>query len=142
MATTEWVPVMAPPELAARFLREVADYLASGAGDDQFRLWEDATGTDVRAFLETLTETQYRLFVSLAMAKTPMSAAAHAERLKVSVDAIAGYVGPINKRAKKMAWAAPVRSHGFWNGKRMERVLMLDERLAGWVRDHHEEEGK
>ncbi len=140
MSMTEWVPVMAPPELAPRFLREVAEHIASGASAADARLWDNATGRDVAEFVGLLNTEQHRLLVSLAFSETPASTATHAERIGVTVENIAGYVGPINKRAKKLGWISPIRSHNFWTGKRTEKVLVLDDRLALWVRDHHEED--
>ncbi len=137
---TEWVPVMAPPDLAPRFLREVAEHIASGASAADARLWDNATGRDVAEFVGLLNTEQHRLLVSLAFSETPASTATHAERIGVTVENVAGYVGPINKRAKKLGWISPIRSHNFWTGKRTEKVLVLDDRFALWVRDHHEED--
>lgn len=136
---TDWVPVMAPPELAARMLREVADHIAAGREFAEVRPWEDATGTDVRDFLRLVTADQSKLLVSLAFAEEAVPAAQHAQRLGVSVDDLAGYVGPLNKRAKKSGWMSPIRSERHF-GKGADKVLVLDERVAMWVRNNHEDE--
>lgn len=137
---TDWVPVMVPPELAARFLRDVADHVARANSDNEPRLWGDATDSDIGAFVRELNDNQRRLLVSLASAQRPVPAAQHAERLGMTVDDIAGHVGPINKRAKKAGWISPVRSHRAFNRNTSEKVLFLDERVALWIKDHYEED--
>lgn len=142
MLTTEWVPVLAPPELAVRFLREVAEHVARGANDSaaDARLWADATGSDIASFVKLGNDDQGRLLRSLAFVNRPASTATHAERIGVTVDAIAGYVGPINKRARKLGWTSPITSCNFFTGTKTEKVLVLDDRFALWIRDHHEED--
>ena len=73
MTMTDWVPVMAPPELAARFLREVADHVAHG-GETLTTPMEDATRADIKAFVGGLNDQQRALVVSLAFTERPASA--------------------------------------------------------------------
>jgi hypothetical protein len=140
MKVGEWVPVMAPPDLAARFLREVADFVAETHDNVDPRLWDDATGTDIRGFLRQLNDDQSRFLQSLAFDDPPRSTAAHGEAMGKTVDEIAGYIGPINKKAKSLGWSSPIRSHRWFDGRTTERVLVLDGRMAQWVRDHFEGE--
>ncbi|MBW3613917.1 MAG: hypothetical protein KY439_01220 [Actinobacteria bacterium] len=137
----EWVPVMAPPELAPRFLREVAAYVAAASKEEQGgpRLWEDAAASDIAAFLAELNAAQRELVVELAFSSTPRTAAVLAERVGKTIDDVAGLVGPINKRAKKLGWTSPIRSHRHANGTTKDKVVVLDDHVALWVRNHHEE---
>src|SRR3954451_2156336 len=136
---TDWVPLMAPPELAARFLREVAEFVGRSDAAEA-RLWEDATGADIKTFIAGLNEPQYRFVVDLAFAERPATAAVHAERAGMTIDDVAGVVGPVNKRAKKLGWVSPIRSHRELTGTTMEKVVVLDDHVALWIRDHHEED--
>lgn len=137
MTMTDWVPVMAPPELAERFLRDVADHLAGGRADP--RSWHDATGADVADLVGGLNDDQKNLLVELAFASAPRSAAALGAALGRTVDDIAGIVGPINKRSRKLGWVSPLRSHRHAGTGGVEKVVVLDDRVSLWVRDHHEE---
>ncbi len=134
---TDWVPVMVPPELATRVLRLIADNV-DAAEDAGPRPWEDATAADVAAFVSELNQGQRRLVVALSHTTKPQSTASYADLLGTTIDDIAGYVGPINKRARKRGWMSPLRSERHFRIK--DKVLVLDERIAVWVREHYEEE--
>ena len=133
---TDWVPMMAPPQLAPRFLKEIAEYVGRTDAEADPRLWEDATGNDIGEFLKDMNGDQYKVLRCLAFSSVPRSTSEHAERLHMAVGHVAGCVGPINKRAKKLGWISPVRSNPYWNGRSSSKVLQLDSHVALFIREH------
>src|SRR5206468_2040491 len=104
----DWVPVLAPPALAARFLREVAAHLDLGVGTEGPRDWDHASDAERRAFFRDATAEQWDLVVHLSDSPLPIPTIELARMLGNDVADVAGVVGPLNKRAKREGWVSPV----------------------------------
>jgi hypothetical protein len=129
------VPVFVPAEMAADVMRRVADHLQSGAATTGVSDWADATAQDKEVFFRDLPDIEWQLVQELARYDRPVPVAEVAEALGVEVGDVAGAMGPINKRAKREGWVAPIRPGRFTpEGTRSsKRGLLLHEGLRAWA---------
>lgn len=136
-----WVPVFVPAELAPEVLRMVAATLESGGAEGGPSDWADATSEDMEVFFRDAPSLEWRLVTDLAVRDRPVPVADLARALGVEVGAVAGAIGPINKRAKREGWVAPVRPARFVpeGSTSPKRGLVLAEELRSWVIRHNRE---
>ena len=135
---SDWVPVLAPPSLAARFMREVAAHLELAGGFDGPRDWDAASAAERRLFFRAATARQWTLLARLADSELPVPAAERARSLDTGVPDVAGIVGPLNKRAKQMGWVSPVRPQKFWRGRSAEKGLVVHPALVTWIKSNYD----
>jgi hypothetical protein len=140
-AFSDWVPVLAPPSLAARFLREVATWVELEDGNGGPRDWGDASDSELAAFFGEASVAQWELLKRLSAGASPMPAADLAEALGVAVTAVAGLVGPLNKRARRLDWVPPLTPQSFSRGARADRGLLLHPALRSWVAGQADAQG-
>ena len=138
---TDWVPVMAPPELAARFLREFAHHVARG-GETEPRRWEDATGADIKAFVGGLNDQQRALVVSLAFTESPppRGRPRRASRRLRRRDRRPGRAHQQAGQEARLDLAHPLPPCLY--GRKDRKGGLLDDRVALWVRDHYEKDNR
>jgi hypothetical protein len=130
-----WVPVFVPADMAPDVLRSVAAYLQSGAAPTGPSEWTDATDEDREAFFGDMAGIEWQLVAALAGQERPVPVSDLAAVLGVGVGAVAGAIGPINKRAKRQGWVAPIRPTRFVpeGSRSSKRGLLLDPALRAWV---------
>lgn len=139
-ASRRWVPIYVPAELASDVLRQVATFLEAGevaAGPSQ---WADASADDVAAFFGGVTPLEWRLVVELARRDGPTTVAELADALGVEMGAVAGAMGPVNKRARREGWAPPIEPRRFTPAgeSSSRRGLVLAAGLRAWMRTQPE----
>ena len=98
--------MLVPRALASNVYRQMAEYL-DDLDKPVLRDWATATRQDVWSFRARSPQEQQGVMDMLV--DGPMHLSDMAVALGVTVQALAGYIGPLNKRAKKGGWAPPVR---------------------------------
>ncbi|MGH9245887.1 MAG: hypothetical protein ACRD29_16520 [Acidimicrobiales bacterium] len=131
------MPVFVPAPMAPEILRQVAASLESGGGvaDAGRSDWSDATDQDRAVFFRDVPSVEWRLVAELARHDRPVPVADLADALGAQVGDVAGAIGPINKRAKREGWVAPVQPTRFIpeGSRSSKRGLLLHEDLRSWV---------
>lgn len=130
-----WVPVFVPAELAPDVLRRVATLLQAGGTAVGPSEWSDATADDMAAFFVEVSALEWRLVVELARREVPTTVTELADALGVAMGAVAGAMGPVNKRAKREGWAPPIQPRRFTppDGSMSRRGLVLAAGLRAWI---------
>lgn len=131
-----WVPVFVPAQMAPEVLRSVAVFVESGSVNVRLSDWADATDEDMAVFFRQTVGLEWRLVAELARRERPAPVTELAQALGVEVGAVAGAIGPINKRAKREGWAAPIQPTKVvpHEGRAAKRGLVLAEQARPWVR--------
>jgi hypothetical protein len=139
-----WVPVFVPAELAPDVLRRVAEFVRSGSPVGSPSDWADATTEDLEGFFQDIPDIEWRLITELSQRDRPAPVAELAEVLDVEVGAVAGAIGPINKRAKRQSWGPPIQpTRYFPEGSRTaKRGLLLADAIKSWIRSRDGESDK
>jgi hypothetical protein len=138
-----WIPVYVPVEMAADVLHSVASFV-EGTGPTIGRSdWSEATADDLVAFLGGLQPLEWRLIRELADREVPTSVAELADALDVEMSAVAGAMGPVNKRAKREGWAPPIEPRRFTppGNSVSRRGLLLAAGVRAWVKAHPDAPG-
>lgn len=130
-----WVPLWVPAELAPDVLRSVASFLEPGRSGTGPSDWSVATSDDIAEFLQGVEPLEWRLISELARHEGPSTVAGLAEALRVEMGAVAGAMGPVNKRAKRRGWAPPIEPRRFTppGESASRRGLVLTSVLREWI---------
>jgi hypothetical protein len=132
---TQWVPVFVPAELAPDVLRNVASFLEAGETAAGPSAWADATADDIAVFFRGVSPLEWRLVSELARREVPTPVAELAEVLGVEMGAVAGAMGPVNKRAKREGWTPAIQPRRFTppESSTSRRGLVLAPGLRAWI---------
>ncbi|HZC73354.1 MAG TPA: hypothetical protein VE442_21845 [Jatrophihabitans sp.] len=138
-ASLHWVPVYVPAALAPEVLRSVASFLeAGGATAAGPSAWADAAADDIAVFFREVSPLEWRLISELARREVPTAVAELAKALGVEMGAVAGAIGPVNKRAKREGWTPPIQPRRFTPSgtSTSRRGLVLAAGLRTWINAH------
>jgi hypothetical protein len=136
-----WVPVFVPAEIAPEVLQRVAEFVQTDGSPGSPSDWSNATSEDLDVFFREIPDIEWRLVTQLAEYDRPAAVPEVAQSLGVEVGAVAGAIGPINKRAKREGWAPPIQPARFIpeGSRSSRRGLLLPAEIRSWVRSRNGE---